>query len=272
MTDLCTLSDIRAELGSQPGPVKATQVTAGGSGYSAITVNVVSSDGNGAGAAITGVLLGGALVGLTLTSPGQGYTAAPNLIITGNGTGAAGICYISEDQRLAKLITRASAFFLNATNRVGILPAAVTERRDGTGNDVIVPYWWPIISVQSVSIQGIPLSVSSDGIQPGYMNDAYRIMLINGGDFSRPMFGGAGTFVKGYQNIILGYTYGWTVQPEDITQAVVELVAQKYRRSQHRDQTSQRSTDGQVVSFSQKSIPDEVRDVINQYKIKAIIE
>lgn len=267
--DLCTISDVRAYLSMSPSVVKSTRVTAGGSGYTSITITAQSVDGNGSGATFAGVLVGGALTAITILAPGSGYTIEPILSITGNGTGATGICFIGDDLSISRLISRASSYFLDKTNRpLGILPVALTERRNGNDAPVIVTYWWPITLVTSVVVNGVTVPASSNG-SAGWVNDNKQIMLVSGSVFGR---GASGLFYAGYQNVTIAYTFGFATVPDDIVQAVIEIVAQKYLRAQHFDQVSQRSADGQVVTFRKGDVPEESNAVINQYRIKSIIE
>lgn len=272
--DLCTLADVRNWLNTQPGGVASGRILTPGAGYSAITITAVSVDGNGSGATFTGTLLAGALTVITKTAPGTGYTQPPVLNITGTGgSGATAECYLEGDLKLASLITRASQMFLSLSGRTSFGSTTTTERRNGNGQPIMCPYWWPILSVASLTINGVTIPPSPNGTQAGWINDANRVMLVGGSGFPLVPAMTPYTFWNGYQNVLLNYTYGWTSIPFDVTQAVIELVAQKYRRSQHVDQISQAlPAGGGTVTFSQKDVPDEVRSIVNNYRIKAIIE
>jgi hypothetical protein len=64
-------------------------VTAGGSGYTAVP-DVTISGGGGQGAEALAVIAGGAVTGLVILSRGWGYTSAPSVAFSGGGgTGAA---------------------------------------------------------------------------------------------------------------------------------------------------------------------------------------
>lgn len=267
--DLCLLADVRREMNIASGGVVSIGNLIGGSGYASISVVAVPVDGNGSGATFTGMLVGGVLLSIHIDTPGIGYTQAPTLLITGSGgSGASATTSLAEDSRLQRLITACSQNFISATSRPAFLPTSVSEKRNGNGQQTIVPYAWPILSVQSVTIQGVTLAQSPDGIKGGWVNDAYKIMVIGYQFSSFNNF----SFTQGFQNIILNYTFGYPSIPFDVSQAVIEWVQQKYRRSQHVDQDSQASTDKTVISFSKDSMPKSVKDVINFYKLKAIIE
>lgn len=263
--DLCTLADVRSWLSAPSAPVRSTAVVNGGANYVTITITAVPVDGNGSGATFTGVLTAGALTAVLIDTPGAGYTQDPALVITGTGSGAGGAvatASIGDDTRFSRLITNASTMFLNEAQRAiyGLLPLVMAEKRNGYNYDSISTKNCPIISVQSVYVNGKLIPPSPDGVQPGWVNDSFNIYLIGY------------CFYRGYQNVLLNYTAGYDSIPFDVSQAVIELVGQKYRRSQHIDQDSQRTQDGQVISFSKKDIPPEVQTVIDLYRIKAQIE
>lgn len=171
-----------------------------------------------------------------------------------------------SDLKLERLITSASRMILTLTHRTSFnTPQITAERRNGNGQNKIAVYQWPIISVQSVVVQGgifgtTNIPASPDGITPGWINDSNVIYLV-----------GQYWFNKGFQNVNLGYTNGFASVPEDINQACVELVCQKYTRSRHIDEDSQ-SMMQQVVSYSKRDIPPEVQTVIGHYQIKGYIE
>lgn len=66
------------------GGVTGGNVTAGGSGYTVVTINIT---GDGTGASAIGILGGGKLQSIQVQDPGTGYTTA-TFTATGDGTGA----------------------------------------------------------------------------------------------------------------------------------------------------------------------------------------
>jgi len=166
-----------------------------------------------------------------------------------------------SDLKLERLITGASRMILSLTDRDSfITPQTYSERRNGNGTNSMATYEWPIQSVSSVLYSpGHTIPASSDGFQNGWVNDAYRVMLIGY------------WFPIGFQNVTLNYTAGFTAVPEDITQACIELVAQKWVRSSHIDQEGG-SLAQQTVTWSKRDIPAEVQTVIDHYKRRAVIE
>jgi len=59
----------------------------------------------------------------------------------------------NSDALLAALITRASRAILSYLRRGFLLPHSVSERRDGTGTTAMVLKQWPVIAVNSVTIE-----------------------------------------------------------------------------------------------------------------------
>ena len=65
-------------------------ITAGGAGYgSAPAVTVTNTGTGGTGLALTAVISGGAVTGLTVTNPGSGYNLAPTIVIADTGSSQA---------------------------------------------------------------------------------------------------------------------------------------------------------------------------------------
>jgi hypothetical protein len=164
--------------------------------------------------------------------------------------------------KLERLITSASRMILTLTNRDSFTTAQTySERRNGNGASLMATYQWPILSVTSVTFApSMTIPMSPDGFQAGWVNDLFSVMLV-----------GAYWFPRGYQNITLNYSAGYNSVPQDINQACVELVCQKFKRSTHIDQTSQHLGD-QTVAFDRRDIPVEVQTVVDKYSRRAIIE
>ena len=63
-------------------------VTSGGSGYTSAPSVSFTTNGSGSGAAADAVMSSGAVTSFLVTNVGAGYSAAPNVTISGDGTGA----------------------------------------------------------------------------------------------------------------------------------------------------------------------------------------
>lgn len=75
--------------------IDTISITAGGSGYT--SAPTVSFSGNGSSAAGTATISSGAVTGITITNRGFGYTTAPTISFSGGGgTGATATCTIAQ--------------------------------------------------------------------------------------------------------------------------------------------------------------------------------
>jgi hypothetical protein len=278
--DFTTLADVRDWLNLSANAMPPTQimVTAGGTGYTSATATVVAGTGAGSGLVLgSPTFSGGAVVAIPITTPGT-YTVAPTIAITGNGAGAAATVYFAADTALARLITSCSKLMLRLMNRDAVLVEQVTERRNGSGTDRMALRCWPVVSVASVTVSNTVIPASPDGVQAGWVTDGYSVLLVGSQypAYFSDGYGGrvGGQFVKGYQNVAVVYSYGWTAVPEDIAQAAIELVAQRWTRKGHVDQDSV-STGGpvaQTTSYQKGALPKEVQQVCDRYKILPIFE
>jgi uncharacterized phiE125 gp8 family phage protein len=171
----------------------------------------------------------------------------------------------SEDALLTRLVTAASLFFLQAIDRVNLNQASYVEKRNGNGSTVLLVKNYPIISVQSLSIDGAPVPASPDGVQSGFVFDDYSISLVGGGTGSGESGAiSAFTFNKGYGNVAISYTAGYAQLPPEVEQAVIELIAFRYRERGRIGLVSEQ-TGSQVSAYSQAEVPASVKRVIAQY-------
>ncbi len=116
------------------GQIGFVKVTAAGSGYTQASVSI---GGSGTGAAATAQIAGGAVIGITLTTPGAGYGATGTLApvtITGDGSGASAAASVGlpvlEGRRIRIACNTAARFA-----RVGSAPF----QDNWTLTDVTVP-------------------------------------------------------------------------------------------------------------------------------------
>lgn len=165
----------------------------------------------------------------------------------------------NDDPILTRLISAVSAFVTNYLNRQILLATYTEIYTKGWGN-TITPENWPITAVTSLTSNGNVIPASPDGIQNGYVfND--KTIFLNGYAF------GFGPFVQGKQflNVTLVYTAGYATVPLDLEQAVIHLVALRYREAERIGQRS-KSMGGEVISFNVVNMPPDVVDTLAMYK------
>lgn len=153
---------------------------------------------------------------------------------------------------LARLVTAASTFIQSHLNRV-FKSASYTEHRDGTGGFIMSVADYPMTAVSQVSIDGQSIPAVVNAGDAGYVYTPTAVKLV-GYRFSR-----------GMNNVILGYTAGYTSIPFDVAQITVELAARKYKE---RDRIGiQSKTIGpEVVSFKVSDLTDEFKSLLRQYQ------
>lgn len=187
----------------------------------------------------------------------------------------------SEDDQLSRLITAISAEILNEIDRTDLTPVAdyVNEvhrigphhfhsshsvyggTRDSRPREVTVALrHWPINSIASVTVDGVTVVLSTDGVLDGYYYDAtedpeYRntLKLLNV------------TVVLGRSVVSVNYNAGYATVPKDLEQAVIEWVGFKYRSKQWIGQTSKHLSTGENVQVMTGRMPDSVAGVIKRY-------
>ena len=170
---------------------------------------------------------------------------------------------------LTRLITGASMTFAQLCNRDFFAATDLTERRNGNGAERMVVRTPPVISGISLVINGVTVPQSPDGVQSGWLCDDNSFYLIGGGAIAPGAHLGpaAPRFYKGVQNVVLGYRSGFEPVPEDVTQAVIELVTQKYKRRATAEKQSE-SLGGQSITFTRADVPQQIRDLTEQYRIR----
>jgi hypothetical protein len=172
-----------------------------------------------------------------------------------------------EDDILSALITNLTAAMLNKINRAALLTATYTETRSGNGSSHLALKNFPVTAISSLTVNGVAVLASPDGIQAGYVFDIYQVSLI-GSYFGWPPPGNnfGANFNSGTNNVVVVYTAGYATIPLEVSQACKEWCAFKYRQRSWIGQTSKHLATGETVSFSQKDMPDTVAAVLQQYQ------
>jgi hypothetical protein len=160
-----------------------------------------------------------------------------------------GITSTDDDVQLARLITAASDFVAQYCSR-SFVSTAVTDRKyHGNGNSTLVLRNWPIISVQSLAIDGVTVPATN-----------YTF-------FDRMIYLTNGVFTKGLANVSVNYTAGYAVVPFGLEQAVIELIVFKYREKERIGHASKQLA-GEVVSFIIADLHPAIKKALDQYSDK----
>ena len=135
--------------------------------------------------------------------------------------------YTTFDDELSRLIGSVSAEIRRMTGQALNVPAAsVTERRNGDGTSRMLLNESPAVSVSSVTVDGEAIPAQTSVTGDGFFLDADCIELVGY------------TFTSGRGNVSIVYTSGWSTVPEDLEDAVVQLVALKFARNSAPGQAS----------------------------------
>lgn len=140
------------------GQVIGGSVVTGGSGYSTITLTINTT--TGAGASLSGILVGGALSAILVVDSGEGYADTDTVTVSGDGTGATAtlrfgpatgtypstVSYLQQRRIYANTLNRPDTYFMSQ-------PGAFTNF------DSRLP------TIDSDAIIGNPWSVQVNGIQ-----------------------------------------------------------------------------------------------------------
>lgn len=157
-----------------------------------------------------------------------------------------------DEGLLDSLVTNASTLVNSLLNRA-LLTASYTETFSGRGGYAQGLTNYPVTAVASVTIDGqiIP-AATPGGYDSGYLFDENIVYLRNY------------VFTRGVRNVTIAYTGGLAAVPNDLKQACVEMVANKYQRRTNLE-VSGKTLDGETIHFTTSDIPPSAQKVINQY-------
>ena len=156
---------------------------------------------------------------------------------------------------LTAIVAAANAAVLSYLNR-NIEAADYTERYDGTNSDVLVPDNLPILSVDTVKVNGRVLSRTDLSQLPwnGYDFDGNSIFL-HGGE----------KFYRGRRNVEVTYRAGFNEVPEGVKQAGVYIASQMYKRRDRIGVTS-KSIGPETISYSTNDLDASAKMLLNDYR------
>jgi hypothetical protein len=157
-----------------------------------------------------------------------------------------------DDALLSRLITAASQFIQTWLARQ-IAIQSYTETRSGDGGRKLALANAPIATVSSLTIDGLAIAPAPSPLAQGFVFGASTIYLQGY------------CFTRGFQNVVVGYTAGFSATPPEIEQACIELVALRYKERDRIGHVS-KSIAGETVAFQQKDMPADVQTILGQYR------
>lgn len=160
-----------------------------------------------------------------------------------------------SDDLLAQLILSVSADSVTQTGRE-LARGTRSETRDGNGRSRVFLRQYPIASVSSLTVCGTPVLARSAENPSGYV-----ITDAAAGELSLV----GGVFPRGIANLEVSYVAGYDPIPEDLEQAVIELVALRFVDRDHPG-ISYKVMEGQVTDFRGGSQLAYARAVLERYR------
>ena len=124
--------------------------------------------------------------------------------------------------------------------------------RDGQGTAKMLLPQFPVIAVAELNVDGAAIPLQAGFGSPGYRFTDTAIIL-DGHVFSR-----------GFANVRVRFTAGYETVPADLSEAVNEWIARRYKERDRIGHAS-KSLAGETVSFITKAMPDSVRSILDQY-------
>jgi gp6-like head-tail connector protein len=162
-----------------------------------------------------------------------------------------GLTAAADDALLQGTLAAVSAAVESMLNRT-FAQVAYTETRNGTGRSEMMVREDPIISVASVTVDGVAIAARSSVAGSGYTYDEDTIYLVGA------------CFNRGVQNVVLSYSGGYQAIPVDITEATTEAVAFLYREKE-RIGLSSKVLSGETTAFL-RDFPPHLMRRFQQYQ------
>jgi hypothetical protein len=167
---------------------------------------------------------------------------------------------LGERRFLARMIDAATNWIEALLSRL-VRTRGYTLSVDGNGIDFMYPRddagrpLCPITALTSLKIDDVTIDVT----------DATKVLLYGNAGYIRLVDGTV--FTRGYQNIDLGVTAGFTTLPPIVVQACCELVAQKwYLRDKQQQNVATLSEMGTTVTFTKDMMPKETLEALLLYR------
>jgi len=160
---------------------------------------------------------------------------------------------VYDDTVIGSLVTACSKYVQTWMNRQ-ILTNVYSDTLNGNGKHFMVLQEFPVAEVLSVNIGGRDIPKSNGLTEPGFFMNDRAVYLRHGIVFER-----------GVGNVSISYRAGYDKCPVDLAQAVVEMVALRYRERDRIGHAS-KTLGGETVAFTITDFPVQVRTILNNYK------
>ncbi len=158
----------------------------------------------------------------------------------------------ADEALLARLITATSAYIESWCDRA-FAAQSYTETRDGTGAQRMAFAQTPVTAVANVTVNGQSIPAGDAVSVPGFYFTPTMLYL------------NAVAFIRGFANVQLAYTAGFTTTPPEIEQACIELAAFRYREME-RTGVASKGLAGETTSFVVKDMPPAVATILEGWK------
>lgn len=179
---------------------------------------------------------------------------------------ALGVTNTGDDPLLARLVAGASAAVQTYCGRAFVLQS-LTETYNGNGKAVMALRQTPIVSVSSVTVDGVTIPPRPAPTQAGFSFDEMLVYL-EGGAFSTaynvPGWSGY-VFSVGRQNIVVSYQAGFAAIPWDLEEAVMWIVGYRYKRRHHLDTSAMALPAGGGTTSYLRDLPADVKATLDLY-------
>lgn len=164
----------------------------------------------------------------------------------------------TDDTLLSSLISQMSEWVDNYCGR-NLFSTTYQEIRDGLGGVRIHFRQWPVTAVASLYVDGVSIPASTGYLTgpptPGFIFTDKFLTLVGGYSFGR-----------GKANVVVNFTAGYSIIPNELVWAAKQLIALRYRNRNFVGKTSQ-NLGGQSSNYftSDEATPDVLR-VLDSYR------
>lgn len=170
----------------------------------------------------------------------------------------------SEDSVIEDFINRASIWANDYTGR-RLKSRSNSDVYDGDGSDLLLLRDYPLVSITDLRID----DGSYSGAPPQTTSDDYTLNLPSG---LIKLKNGV-LFVKGFQNVAITYTAGYTTAPETVKEAVLLYVGHLYRR-QYADQkfgVQSETVGDRTTTYGTDDIIPKAKALLNPYRSERVL-